>query len=118
MGKSEAKKRADAGGISIGELREMIVKARGKRVECNLNPQLTHEQALPDMDTKRRMTKRSPSIRGRRSSRRSGTEPLRGCVRFLFLSRDCKCKCEKGTIRTSRLMRDEFCLLSGQYQIT
>lgn len=46
MGKTEAKKRADAGGISIGELREMIVKARGKRVECNLNPQLTHEQAL------------------------------------------------------------------------
>lgn len=46
MGKSEAKKRADAGGISIGELREMIAKARGKRVVCNLNPQLTHEQAL------------------------------------------------------------------------
>jgi hypothetical protein len=46
MGKSEAKKRADAGGISIGDLREMIAKARGKRTVCNINPQLTHEEAL------------------------------------------------------------------------
>lgn len=46
MGRTEAKKRADAGGISIGELRRLIVAARGKRLACNINPQLTHEQAL------------------------------------------------------------------------
>lgn len=46
MGKSEAKKRADAGGISIGELRRMIAEARGKRAVCNINSMLTHEQAL------------------------------------------------------------------------
>lgn len=50
MGKSEANKRADAGGISIGDLREMIAKARGKRAVCAINPNLTHEQALDIFD--------------------------------------------------------------------
>ena len=45
MGKQGAKKRADEGGISIGELRVMIAKARGRGGPCNINPQLTHEQA-------------------------------------------------------------------------
>lgn len=45
MGKRKAKELADAGGISIGQLREMISKARGRGGLCNINPQLTHEQA-------------------------------------------------------------------------
>lgn len=46
MGKTEAKKLADAGGISVGDLRKMIADARGKRSVCNINPQLEHGQAL------------------------------------------------------------------------
>jgi len=45
MGKAEAKKRADAGGISIAELRAMIVSARGRGGPCRINAQLTHEHA-------------------------------------------------------------------------
>ena len=45
MGKRKAKQTADAGGISIGQLRDMIQKARGRGGPCNINPQLTHEQA-------------------------------------------------------------------------
>lgn len=45
MGKTEAKKRADASNISIAELRALIAKARGRGGPCNINPQLTHEQA-------------------------------------------------------------------------
>lgn len=45
MGKNEAKRRADAGGISIRELRSMIANARGRGGPCRINAQLTHEQA-------------------------------------------------------------------------
>lgn len=45
IGKRKAKELADAGGISIGQLREMISKARGRGGLCSINPQLTHEQA-------------------------------------------------------------------------
>lgn len=45
MGKSEAKKRADAGGISIGDLRRMIALSRGRGGACRINKSLTHEEA-------------------------------------------------------------------------
>lgn len=45
MGKRAAKERADAGGISIGQLRAMISEARGRGGPCRINPNLSHEQA-------------------------------------------------------------------------